>query len=872
MIKNRLSLLLPLLLFPLLLLAQVKSGVEDGLIDYANPIDYEIGGVTVTGVLYLDNTALINLSGLVVGDRVKVPGENITKAVKKLWEQGLFETVTISADKIQGDRIFLNIHLTERPRLSKFAFTGVRKSEIEDLRKDIKLEAGDVINEHVIVRAKNLIKATYVKKGYLNTSCDIIQKRDTTRENAVILFINIKKNGKVKINNIHIIGSNAINEQVAKRSLKDTREKGIIYPFRMVDSIVNISPRYLIRGRFEALATHLKSAYNTTIRPTFFKSSKLIMADYEADKIKLIEKYNELGYRDAIITKDSIYKVNNNEINIDITVDEGRKYYFRNITWVGNTKYSSKVLSEILKINKGDIYNQSDLTANLSGNPEGFDISTLYLDDGYLFFTVDPIEVRVENDSIDVEIRIREGKQARINKIQLKGNTKTNDHVVFREMRTRPGQLFSRTDIIRTVRELAQLKYFDAQKLNPVPKPNPADGTVDIEYNVEETSSDQIELSGGWGYGRVVGSLGLSFNNFSLRNFFKPNAWKPIPSGDGQKLGIRFQSYGAGYFSYNLSFTEPWWGGKKPNALSVAYWHSYYSNSLAKTNINFYSYVIDGVTASLSKRLKWPDDYFSLSHAFTFQRYKIKNYRSILNIRNGNFYNFNYGLTISRSSIDAPLYPKSGSEVSVNFIFTPPYSLVNGKNYDLMDLAERYQWVEYHKYRITAAFFTKLVDNFVLMTRVRYGFLGTYNKKLGITPFERFYLGGDGMSGYNSLDGREVIGMRGYANESLTPDYATTPIGGTIYNKLTMELRYPVSLNPSSTIFMTAFFEAGNDWRTFKEFDPFNLYRTAGLGIRVFLPMFGTLGLDWGYGFDPVPGIPGANGSQFHFSINQSID
>jgi len=439
-------------------------------------------------------------------------------------------------------------------------------------------------------------------------------------------------------------------------------------------------------------------------------------------------------------------------------------------------------------------------------------------------------------------------------------------------MRTRPGQLFSKTDIVRTVRELAQLKYFDAQKLVPVPKPNPSDGTVDIEYNVEETSSDQIELSGGWGYGRVVGSLGVSFNNFSLRNMFKGNAWRPIPSGDGQKVGVRFQSYGAGYYSYNLSFTEPWLGGKKPTALGLAYWHSYYSNGVSPALANFYSYIIDGFSVSLSKRLKWPDDFFSISHSFSFQQYRIHNYQSILDIRNGSFYNFNYGLTISRSSIDAPLYPKSGSEIVLTMNFTPPYSVFNGKNYDLMTPQQRYQWVEYQKYKFSASFFTKLFGDLVLLSRIKYGFLGTYNKKLGITPFERFYLGGDGLSGYNSLDGREVIGMRGYINESLTPDFWATPIGGTIFNKLTMELRYPISLNPSSTIFMTAFFEAGNDWRTFKEFDPFNLYRSAGVGLRVFLPMFGTLGLDWGYGFDPVPGLPNANGSQFHFSINQSID
>ena len=580
-----------------------------------------------------------------------------------------------------------------------------------------------------------------------------------------------------------------------------------------------------------------------------------------------------MGYRDAQIVSDSIQKNKNNTITVNISLAEGKKYYFRNIVWVGNTKYPNKTLDAILKVKKGDIYNQKMLDANLSFNPAGLDISSLYLDDGYLFFNVEPVETRVENDSIDLEIRIREGKQARINKVLVRGNTKTNDHVIIREIRTRPGQLFSRSDIIRTTRELAQLKYFDQEKIQPVPKPNPADGTVDIEYNVEETSSDQIELSGGWGYGRVVGTLGVSFNNFSLRHIFDKKSWGPIPSGDGQKLSIRLQSYGTGYVSYNVSFTEPWLGGKKPNSFSVSYFHSLYSNGLKKSDTARSSFVINGVVIGLGKRLQWPDDYFSIYHNISLQRYDLQKYTQIFSFSTGYSNNFSYGISISRNSVDAPIFPRQGSEVSLSLQITPPYSLFSDKNYKTMTDREKYKMIEYHKWKFYAAYNTKLFDNFVLNSRVKYGFLGMYNSDIGVTPFERFYIGGDGLSGYNNLDGRELVGLRGYANESVTPGYYTSSSkGGTIYSKYTLELRYPISLNPNSTIYAMTFLEAGNAWTKFKEFSPFDMKRSVGLGVRVFLPMFGVLGLDWGYGLDKIKGAPSASGGQFHFSINQSID
>jgi len=481
----------------------------------------------------------------------------------------------------------------------------------------------------------------------------------------------------------------------------------------------------------------------------------------------------------------------------------------------------------------------------------------------------------VENDSIDLEIRVDEGKQATINKVSVSGNTRTNDHVVVRELRTRPGQLFSRADIIRTTRELAQLRYFNPETINPNIQPNPADGTVDITYEVEETSSDQIELSGGWGYGRVIGTLGVSFNNFSLRNIANFKKWRPVPTGDGQKLSLRVQSYGKGYISYSASFTEPWLGGKKPNALTLSYYHSLYSNGYPKDDLLRQSFVIDGITVGVGRRLTWPDDYFTLYTGINFQRYKLQNYTQIFTFGNGtgDYNNISLSVVLGRNSVDQPIYPRNGSNVSVGIEFTPPFSGFQSTNYSQLSDTEKYKMIEYHKWLISAAYFTPITGNLVLMARAKFGFLGHYNSQIGNTPFERFYLGGDGLSGSNNLDGREIVGMRGYGNETLTPNYyKQSNQGGTIYSKYTLELRYPLSLNPNATIFVATFLEAGNAWLTFTEFNPFGVYKAGGFGVRVFLPMFGLLGLDWAYGFDPVPGLPDAARGQFHFSINQSID
>ncbi len=863
------------LLFPVCLQAQVNIGGNTLEMDYMQPKEYEIGGITISGVQFLDENVLIMISGLTVGEKIKIPGDRFRNAITKLWEQGLFEYVNIMATDVKENVVFLNIELREKPRLSKFNFTGVKKAEADNLRDEIVIARGDVVTENLMATAKNKIIKYYTKKGYLNAEVIITQTPDTSKANSVLLNFEIKKNDRVRIYKININGNQHLTDEMALRTFKNTKEKGVFRPLDDIDELIWSSIKTAFQLQFDSVVANAGKYVNKNMKMRIFKPSKYIEDDFLEDKQKLIEKYNKLGYRDARIIKDSIYKHDDKSININITIDEGNRYYFGNISWVGNTKYSDEFLNNILKVKKGDIYDQETLNTNLSYNPNGFDISSLYLDDGYLFFQAVPIETKVENDTINLEIRIREGKQARINSVTVKGNTKTNDRVVIREMRSRPGQLFSRTDIIRTTRELAQLRYFDAEKIEPDIQPNPTDGSVDIAYVVEETSADQIELSGGWGYGRIIGTLGLSFNNFSLRNVFKKDAWRPIPSGDGQKLSLRLQSYGKGYFSYSVSFTEPWLGGKKPNALSVSYYHSLYSNGLPKSNPSRSTFKINGFTVGLGKRLQWPDDFFTLYQSLNFQLYSLYQYSQIFTFGGGtgNYNNYNYSVSLSRNSIDAPIFPRSGSEVSLSLEVTPPYSMFDDKDYSTVPDTEKYKWIEYHKWKMKANFYTKLIGNLVLSNRAQFGFLGQYGNKIGVTPFERFYLGGDGLSGYNNLDGRELIGMRGYGNETITPDYyLNSNTGGTIYSKYTFELRFPLSLNPSATIFALSFLEAGNAWSNFANFNPFKVYRSAGAGIRVFLPMFGVLGLDWGYGFDDVPGIPSANKGQFHFSINQSID
>lgn len=866
--------ILLLILFAGSVFGQINLG-DDFEIDYAKPKKFEIAGITVSGVKYLDNNALIMISGISVGDLIEIPGQQITKAIQNLWKQGLFDNVKITATDVRGDMIFLNIDLKERARMSTFSFTGVKKSEADNLRDEIKLTSGDVVTENLIIRTTNTISNYYKDKGFLDASVKIRQIPDSIRQNHVRLRIDLDKKTKVKISKINIIGNENFDDTRVKKTLKETKEKGSFTPFKNLEFLIFSLVKNTVTFKFEDAINDTRDYINDNIRVRIFKASKFIKDKYKEDQVALITKYNSQGFRDAIILKDSIYRNADNSVSIDMHVKEGNRYYFRDISWVGNTKYPDAFLNKVLRVEKGDVYNWELLSSNLTFNQSEDDVSSIYMNDGYLFFQANPVEIAVENDSIDIEVRVYEGKQATIKRVAVRGNTRTNDHVVIRELHTRPGQLFSRSDIIRTTRELAQLRYFNPETINPDVQPNPTDGTVDITYEVEETSSDQIELSGGWGYGRVIGTLGVSFNNFSLKNMFDFKQWKPVPTGDGQKLSLRLQSYGKGYISYSASFTEPWLGGKKPTSLSLSYYHSLYSNGVPKDDVDRQSFVTDGVTVTVGKRLTWPDDYFLLQVGANFQAYKLSNYTSVFSFGNGSgtYNNFSMNFTISRNSIDAPIYPRNGSLVSLSLGLTPAYSAFTDRNFAALSDTEKYQWIEYHKWGINTAYFTPIVENLVLMVRAKFGFLGHYNDDIGTTPFERYYLGGDGLSGYNNLDGREIVGMRGYGNETLTPNYwRSSNTGGTIYTKYTLEVRYPLSLNPSATIFVAGFLEAGNSYLKFEEFNPFQTYKAAGFGVRVFLPMFGLLGLDWGYGFNDVTGLPDAGGGQFHFSINQSID
>ncbi|MEO8085892.1 MAG: outer membrane protein assembly factor BamA [Bacteroidota bacterium] len=809
--------------------AQIQMGGDSTVFTYDQPQRYEIGGVTVSGTRFLDEQVLINLSGLIVGDTIEIPGDKISKAIQTLWKQGLFSDIKIQVVRVQNDRVFLDLELSEKPRLSKFTFSkGVSKSEADKIREKIHLERDKVITENVLNNTKNTVRDFYIEKGFLNTKVDIREYKDTLFANRDILEIIVTKGKKVKIKDITFIGVTAIKEGKLRRAMKGTKTK-----------------------RFYKI----------------FTTSKFQESTFEEDKGKVIAKYRDKGYRDAKITDSQVTTISEKRLSIQLTIDEGHKYFFRNISWIGNTKHTSQELSGILAIKKGDVYDQSVLEERLFMSQNSRDVSSLYMDDGYLFFQVTPVEVKVENDSIDLEMRIYEGKQARINKVTVSGNTKTNDRVIIREIRTKPGQLFSRELIIRTQRELSQLGYFDAEKLGVNPKPNPADGTVDIEYVVEEKPSDQFELQGGYGANQLVGSLGVSFNNFSARNILKKGGWRPIPSGDGQRLSLRFQTNGKYYQSYNASFTEPWLGGKKPNSLSVSAYQTIQTNGRSKSDILRSEITISGGSVGLGKRLKWPDDYFSLYHELDYQYYSLHNYSSGFLFTNGYANNLYFQHTLSRNSIDQPIYPRSGNQTSLTLQWTPPYSLFNGLDYSTASDQAKYKFIEYHKWKFSSSWFTKIAGNLVLNVKAQYGFLGMYNRKVGPSPFERFYVGGDGLTAGFLFDGRELIGVRGYK------DYSTiTPVGGgTIFDKYTFELRYPVSLNPSATIYLLTFAEGANAWQHFKDFNPFSAKRAAGVGIRIFLPIFGLLGLDYGWHFNDYPGSAVDSKGHLSFTIGQQF-
>jgi len=878
--------------------AQLKLS-KDILTDPSNPKDFIVGGIRVEGSNVLDPNALVLLSGLTVGKSITVPGDAITKAIQNLWDQGLFSDINIEAEKIQGENIFLVVNITERPRLSRFKFEGLKKTEVDDIREEIKLYREKIVTDNLLLSTENTIKKFFVEKGYLNCEVALITEDDSTSRNHIVLTIKVTKNQKVKIQEIIIEGNETFSKAKIKKSMKETKQKSVFKPFIDFDGMLLASFKaFFKKGRKEGF-TVIGEYFGENVSVRLFKASKFLNSNFKDDKVAIVEKYNKKGYRDAKIEKDSVYKSGENEVTIFMKLTEGNQYYFGDIKWVGNKKYQSKFLSNTLGIKKGEIYDPEKLDARLSMDPNSKDISSLYMDDGYLFFQVSPIETSVRNDTIDLEIQIYEGQQARINEITVTGNTKTNDHVVIRELRTYPGSLFSRSDIIRSQRELSVLGYFDAEQIAINPKPNQADGTVDIEYAVVESPSDQIELSGGFGAGRIVGTLGVSFNNFSSKNFFKKGAWRPVPSGDGQRLSIRAQSNGFFFQSYNMSFTEPWLGGKKPNSFSLTAYYSAQSSARkflqdstgadGKKVLNpDRAYVnITGISVGLGKRLKWPDDYFTIQYELSYQKYDLKDWNQFI-FTTGVANNLFFRTTLSRSSIDQAIYPRLGSQFKVSGQTTFPYSWVNGKNYSnleqqVIDEAnakdeiltnqeifnrtqqERYRWVEYYKWKFTSSTFTTLAGNLVLNTKIGFGFLGQWNKSVGPAPIERFYLGGSGLKGF-ALDGREIIALRGYNDQSVSPFN-----GGTIISKYTAELRYPFTLNPSATIYGLVFAEAGDAWNSFDTYNPFDVKKSAGFGIRVFLPMFGLLGLDWGYRFDDIPGQPGMPKSQVHFTIGANL-
>lgn len=809
----------------------INSGIND--ISYSTPKTYEIGGLTVSGSDYFNPATVKVISGLNVGDKVEVPGSKITKALQSLWDQNLFGDVSIAATKIEGDKIFLDIYIKELPRLSKFKFKGVKKSKQKDLREEINLIRGKMVTDNLIINTKNQVRNYFVQKGFLDTKVEIVQQEDTTVANNVILVININKGKRIKIKDINFYGNNTLQAKKLRRQFKDTKV-----------------------ARF----------YN------IFTTSKYIPNAFQKELPLVVDKYNEKGYRDAKVVRDSVYRINDKRVAIDIEVEEGNQYYFRNIKWVGNTVHSTERLNRILDIKKGQVYNKKMLESRLFMNQNGRDVSSLYLDDGYLFFQISPVEVKIENDSIDFELRMYEGKQARINRVTIKGNDKTNDHVIRREIRTLPGELFSRSDIIRTQRELAQLGYFNPETMGVNPVPDQENGTVDIEYVVEEKPSDQVELSGGWGGGRIVGSLGVTFNNFSSRNLFKKGAWRPLPAGDGQRLAIRAQSSGFGYQAYSLSFTEPWLGGRKPNSLSINLIHQNINNQAegdARQSMKSY-----GVSVGLGRRLKFPDDYFTLSNSVSYKYYVMDNY-NVFGFADGFANNLDFQHVLSRnSSGPSPIYPTTGAQTTLTLQHTIPYSWFrpSDTDYENWTLQEQNLFVEYHKWKFQTQWFSSLTPGhkrqFVLNTKMGVGYLGSFNKKLGTTQFERFYLGGDGLTGFNQFVAREIIALRGYGAGDLSPTS-----GATFITKYTAELRYPFSLNPSATIFGLVFGEAGNSWGSFKDANPFDVYKSAGVGIRIFMPMFGLLGLDWGYRFDDIPGRTDPNSrTEIHFSIGGNIN
>ena len=848
-------------------LAPVQEQAPLPVIEYTMQRNtYEIAGIEVTGADSYEDFVLIGFSGLAVGDKIEVPGDQITKSLKRFWKQGLFSDVKFKATKIEGDKIWLEIALKQRPRVSDIVYNGLRKTELEDVQIKVGIQKGGQMTPDLADRAKKIITKYLEEKGFYHTEVQVLQFDDAARPGYVKVAVNVNKKDKTRVGQLYITGNKALTHTQINRAMKKTNDNNII---------------------------------------NLFRTKKFVEKEFENDKKLIIEKYNEIGYRDAQIIADSIVQspVDSTRVDVYLTIDEGNKYVFGDISWVGNTVYPYDYLDAVLGIKKGDTYNLVELNKRLNEDDDA--VAKLYTDQGYLFFNVTPVEVRIDNDSIDFEMRMYEGKPATINEINIVGNTRVYEHVVRRELYTKPGQLYSQSDIMRSLRELAQMGHFDQEKLVPDIQPNPEDGTVDVTYQLETKSSDQIEFSLGWGATGLIGTLGLKFTNFAIQNLFNPESYRIVPQGEGQTFSINARTNGVYYTSASVSFLEPWLGGKRPNSLSAniffasqtGYSDRYYQayQNLYNTYYNYYSYAGNsnylqqlqeseadpdkylrtfGVSLGYGKRLSWPDDYFAFYGELSYQMYMMKDWPYMI-LTDGTSHNFALNFQLSRSSIDNPIYTRRGSQFTLGLKITPPYSLIKGTTdaqYEQMTTTEKYHLLEYHKWKFSGKVFTPLSadSKLVLMARAEFGYLGHYNKNAK-SPFESYYMGGDGMSSYSSYS-TEYIAMRGYQSGSLTPyDPATGRNMGYVYNKFSMELRYPIALEQNATIWALAFVEAGNCFADIKDYNPFNLKRSAGVGVRLFLPMFGLMGIDWGWGFDPINGSDQYGGSQFHFVLGQEL-
>ena len=859
MTVRRLVLIVVLALLGITLRAQ--SSVE---IDYAHPRKYTVGGVGVEGNQYFSENQILQLSGLREGMEITVPGDDVTGIVRRLVAQKYFEDVAVRIDSVKADSAWVKVVIRERPRVSRWIYTGVKSGEKKDLQERLNLRPGREFSDYVRNTSTDIIKRYYKEKGFNNVKVDTEVTKDSVIRSAIRVNFIVDRGKKIHIKKINFTGNTDVKERKLAKNMKET---------------------------------HAATWYN------FFKSKKFKEKEYQTDRKTVLDAFNEAGYRDARLVRDSVYLIDDKHLNIDMDFDQGKKYYFRNITWTGNSVYPSEVLNNILQIKKGDVYDVVTMEKRLhgGGKENEYDVSKMYKDNGFLFFNVTPVEVNIQNDSIDVEMRISEGKPATLNEVIINGNDLTNERVVRRQLMTRPGYLFSQSDFERSIREIASMGQFDAEAIMQYGTgyniiPNQLNNTVDVIYNVTEKPSSQLELSGGWGGNTFVLTAGVSFNNFSTRRMFEKGAWRPVPLGDAQNLAFRFQTNGRYYTNLSASFTEPWLFGKRPTSLSISGYYSRMTDSYLAIGIlsTDKMFEVFGFNAGLGTRLKWPDNYFVLYNNLSWQTYKLTNWtNSYFAFNDGISHNLSYTISLSRNSTDQQIYPRTGSEFSASLQLTPPYSLFRkytwgydandnrvklpvdsykDVNYNTWTSAERYKWIEYHKWKFNATVYTKLIGDLVLMTRAQFGYLGYYNRNWGYSPFENFQVGGDGMSGYMTY-GAEIISLRGYEDYSLTPRKMTPysrnyeSYAGNVYDKFTVELRYPVILQPQSTIFVLAFLEGGNCWSDIREFNPFQIKRSAGVGVRVFLPMIGLLGVDWGWGFDDAVN----GGSQFHFVLGQQF-